>query len=215
MKKLIKENIKVDAIITDPPYNLSKKNNFHTMARAGLDFGEWDNNFDQISWLHYIDNILNKDGSVVIFNAFENIPKIQNVLKNYNFVFKDLIIWEKSNPMPKNRDRRYVNASEYAIFMTRKGAKWTFNKQSNKYDRNIIKCSIVAGKEKTKHTTQKPLKLIMDLVARHTNKNDLVADLFMGSGTTGVACKNLHRNFIGVEKDETYFKIAENRILGA
>jgi DNA modification methylase len=119
---------------------------------------------------------------------------------------------EKKNPMPRNRDRRYINACEFALVMVVKGSKWVFNRQSDKYDRNIMRTSIVQGKQRTKHPTQKPLNIITELIKRHTNENDLVLDPFMGSGTTGVACKNLNRDFIGVEKDKKYFKIAKERI---
>lgn len=62
------------------------------------------------------------------------------------------------------------------------------------------------------HPTQKPIKLIEYLIKTYTNENDTVLDFTMGSGTTGVACKQLNRNFIGIENDEKYFKIAEKRI---
>ena len=62
------------------------------------------------------------------------------------------------------------------------------------------------------HPTQKPVLLLEDLIKTFSNENDLVVDLTMGSGSTGVACKNTNRNFIGIEKDENYFKIAEQRI---
>jgi len=62
------------------------------------------------------------------------------------------------------------------------------------------------------HPTQKPLLLLEDLVKTFSNENDLIVDFTMGSGTTGVACKNLNRNFIGIEKDLTYFNIAKDRI---
>jgi site-specific DNA-methyltransferase (adenine-specific) len=62
------------------------------------------------------------------------------------------------------------------------------------------------------HPTQKPILLLEDLIKTFSNENDLVVDLTMGSGSTGVACKNTNRNFIGIEKDENYFKIAEQRI---
>ena len=70
----------------------------------------------------------------------------------------------------------------------------------------------MSGPEKTEHTTQKPLDLMRHLVKIHTNEHQTVLDPFMGSGTTGVACKNLNRSFIGIEKDEKYFKIARERI---
>lgn len=124
------------------------------------------------------------------------------------FTTKDMIRLEKSNPMPRNRDRRYVTDYECAIWFTKKDAKWVFNRQDEKYQRPKFVHSI----DKGLHPTQKSLKLMEDLLKIHSNEGQIVLDPFMGSGTTGVACKNLNRKFIGIEKDETYFKIAENRI---
>ena len=62
------------------------------------------------------------------------------------------------------------------------------------------------------HPTQKPILLLEDLVKTFSNENDLVVDLTMGSGSTGVACKNTNRNFIGIELDEKYFNIAKSRV---
>jgi site-specific DNA-methyltransferase (adenine-specific) len=74
------------------------------------------------------------------------------------------------------------------------------------------KFNIAAGKEKTKHPTQKPVALMEYLIKTYTNEGEAVLDFTMGSGTTGVAAKNLNRSFIGIELDETYFNIAKDRI---
>ena len=86
----------------------------------------------------------------------------------------------------------------------------TFNLwEGNKFKSNILEYE----KDFTGlHPTQKPILLLEDLIKTFSNENDLVVDLTMGSGSTGVACKNNNRSFIGIEKDETYFKIAEQRI---
>jgi len=86
----------------------------------------------------------------------------------------------------------------------------TFNLwEGKKYKSNILKYKKDYDGH---HPTQKPVLLLEDLIKTFSNENDLVVDLTMGSGSTGVACKNLNRNFIGIELDENYFKIAENRI---
>jgi len=86
----------------------------------------------------------------------------------------------------------------------------TFNLwEGNKYKSNILKYK---KDYNGYHPTQKPILLLEDLIKTFSNENDLVVDLTMGSGSTGVACKNTNRNFIGIEKDEAYFKIAEQRI---
>jgi len=74
------------------------------------------------------------------------------------------------------------------------------------------KFNIACGSEKVKHPTQKPVKLMEYLIKTYTNEGEVVLDFTMGSGTTGVACKNLNRDFIGIELDETYFNIAKERI---
>ena len=86
----------------------------------------------------------------------------------------------------------------------------TFNLwEGNKYKSNILKYK---KDYNGYHPTQKPVLLLEDLIKTFSNENDLVVDLTMGSGSTGVACKNTNRSFIGIEKDENYFKIAEQRI---
>ena len=79
------------------------------------------------------------------------------------------------------------------------------------YPKSILEVSNANQKGK-QHPTQKPVALMEYLIKTYTNENETVLDFVMGSGTTGVACKNLNRKFIGIEKDETYFKIAQDRI---
>lgn len=198
----------IDAIITDPPYNIAKKNNFATMGRSGIDFGEWDKNADIFSYINEASRVLQKNGSFVVFNAWKNLGDISKYAEQQGFETKDMIRLEKSNPMPRNRDRRYITDYECAIWFVKKNAKWVFNRQSHTYERPKFVASIETGL----HPTQKNLNLMEWLIKIHTNKNQTILDPFMGSGTTGVACKNLNRNFIGIELDEGYFQIAKERI---
>jgi len=80
------------------------------------------------------------------------------------------------------------------------------------YPVNIIEIPNCGNKSQRVHPTQKPVALFEYLIKTYTNEGETVLDNCMGSGTTGVACKNLNRSFIGIEKDETYFKIAQDRI---
>ena len=212
MDKLIEQGVKVDAIITDPPYMIARKNNFKTMGRAGLDFGEWDKNVDLFSWLDKIPEILDKNGNVIIFSAWKNLGDIVRYCENLNLEAKDMIRWRKNNPMPRNRDRRYITDYECAIWLVNKKGKWTFNRQEQTYQRPEFLYNVVSGKEKTIHPTQKPIKLMEEIIKIHTNENDVVLDCFMGSGSTGVACINTNRRFIGIELDDKYFDIAKKRI---
>ena len=146
-----------------------------------------------------------------MFNDWKNLGDIARYAETLDFDTKDMIRLEKSNPMPRNRDRRYVTDYECAIWFTKRKAKWTFNRQDLAYQRPEFVCSV----DKGLHTTQKSLKLMQELILIHSNEGHMVLDCFMGSGTTGVAAKNLNRNFIGIEMDEGYFKLASSRIADA
>ena len=202
----------VDFILTDPPYNIARDNNFHTMGRKGIDFGEWDKGFDLFSYIDLLPRVCTKNANVVIFNSWTNLGEIAKYAESKGFVIKDMLRWEKSNPMPRNRDRRFVVDYEVAVWLTMPKAKWAFNRQSETYDRPLFKGSLVSGNEKTAHTTQKPIWLMKEILQVLSNEGDTVLDPFMGSGSTGVACKELNRNFIGVELDKQYFDIATKRI---
>lgn len=213
--ELEKNNIKVDHIITDPPYNISHESNFDTLKnpRKGTYFGDWDKNFDLLSWIPKYEKILKTNGSMIVFCSYRFISFIIETMEKSNLAVKDIIVWRKSNPMPRNIDRRYVQDMEFAVWCVKKNAKWVFNKDKNKpYMRSLIETGTVSGAERTIHPTQKSLKLMEEIIKTHTNENDIVIDPFMGSGTTGVACLLLNRKFIGVELEKEYFDISVERI---
>lgn len=215
IENALEKNIKVNHIITDPPYNISKKNNFSTMKnpRQGVNFGAWDNNFALLEWIEKFSKILDKNGSFIVFCSYKFISDIHKVCEISNLEVKDILVWQKNNPMPRNTNRRYVQDMEFALWAVKKGAKWTFNKPDNSpYLRSLYKFPVVAGKERTSHPTQKSLALMSEIIKIHTNPNDIILDPFMGSGTTGVATLLENRHFIGIEKDENYFKIAKSRL---
>lgn len=214
VKQLIKDKVKVDHIITDPPYNISKKNNFSTMSnRKGVDFGEWDKDFDIVSWIDDYAKILKPGGTFIIFCSYLYLDKIIEQLDKNNVLFKDVLIWKKLNPMPRNTNRRYVLDKEFAIWAVKEGSKWVFNKPpTTPYIRAEFESGIVSGKERTSHPTQKSLKVLEKIIEIHSNPGDLIIDPFMGSGTTGVATIKLKRKFIGIENDYNYFSIACKRM---
>ena len=215
IKELKQNNIKVNHIITDPPYNISQDNNFNTMKnpRKGVDFGEWDKNFDLYNWISDYEEILDKNGSMIIFCSYRYISHIIDKLESSGMVVKDTLIWRKSNPMPRNIDRRYVQDTEFAVWAVKKNAKWTFNKPEDvSYLRSCYETSTVSGKEKTNHPTQKSLKLMEKIIKVHTNPDDIILDPFMGSGSTGVAAVKNNRKFIGIELQKEYFNISLERL---
>lgn len=217
IKDLVVDNLTVNHIITDPPYNISKKNNFGTMKnpRTGVDFGKWDNGkFDLYSWIPLYAPLLDKNGSMIIFCSYRYISYLIDVLeKESDMEVKDILIWQKTNPMPRNIERRYVQDMEFAIWAVKKGAKWVFNKPYEKpYLRAIYSTSIVHGKEKNGHPTQKSIELMKEIISVHTNKDDIILDPFMGSGSTGEAACELNRKFVGIELEKKYYDITMERI---
>ena len=214
MDDLINFEVKFDAVITDPPYNISRKNNFKSMGRAGIDFGEWDKDFDLTSWISYCEPLLKKGGNIVIFNDWKNMSYIVNALEINGFDIKDLIRWKKTNPMPRNRDRRFITDYEVAVWAVKKGGKWTFNRLSDTYERPEIISKITSKSEKIfgGHPTQKPIEVMEWVINRLSNVGDLIFDPFMGSGTTGVACLKTNRKFVGVDNDEKSFNMSCERL---
>lgn len=197
------DNESIDLILADPPYNISMESRFNTMNRQGVDFGEWDKNFNQEEWLRLALDKVKKGGSVIIFNSWKNIGIMKDILEEKGFDLKELIQWKKTNPMPRNRDRLYVTTCEFAIWAV-KGKGWTFNRQRDTYENTIFEYATVTNKERI-HPTQKKEELIKDLLKIHSNKGDIILDPFMGSGTLAKCCIDLDRNFIGFEINKDYY----------
>ncbi|WP_145837451.1 DNA (cytosine-5-)-methyltransferase [Mycoplasma mycoides] len=123
VEQFINNSTKVNHIITDPPYNISQSNNFHTLRsanRQGLNFGKWDYDFDLISWIKPYSKLLDKNGSMIIFCSYKYISFIIEELESNMLEIKDVIKWVKTNPMPRNVNRRYVQDTEYAIWAVKK-----------------------------------------------------------------------------------------------
>lgn len=207
----------IDLIIADPPYVISKESNFHTMkdrknARTGTNFGKWDMDFDNDPWITESFKTLKPGGSLIVFNDFKKSSIVVDIATNAGYVYKDTLIWKKTNPMPRNRDRRYIPDVEMLIWFVKPG-KWTYNRQNEKYESSILPFAVESGGGfKRYHPTQKPVKLIEYLLSIHSNEGDIILDPFMGSGTTAIAAINTNRNFIGFELDKNYYDICINRI---
>lgn len=215
VKDLKKKKVMVDAIVTDPPYGVSRKHQlgFSNMGRSGMDYGEWDYNFNQREWIRLTASLVKPGGSMIIFNDWKNFSYIVEELDKAGFCMKDVLRWVKPNPMPRNTARRYVGDFELAIWAVKDGGKWTFNKPKDvPYLKPVYMCSNDAHGDKKIHPTQKPLKLIEDIIKTHTNENDLILDLFSGSGTMALACLKNNRRFVGSELDENYYKKAMERL---
>jgi DNA modification methylase len=222
LKKL--DNKSVHLILTDPPYNLgqfmhNRNTNLKKMRENQFAYAGWDNlPYDE--WLKDMDmffkessRILIKGGSLLIFMSIIKVESIIALAEKNGFYYKTTGIWHKTNPMPRNMNLHFVNSTEAWIYFTIGTNTGTFN-NDGKLIHDFFETSLTTQSEKKhgKHPTQKPIKLINKLVSLLSNKNDIVVDPFMGSGTTGVSCKKLKRKFIGIDKNKEYVEIAKKRI---
>ena len=230
MDKLIAEGVKVDAIITDPPY--------------GTTACKWDTviPFDEM-WLR-LNKLIKPNGAIVLFGSepFSSALRMSNI-KNYKYdwvwnkdkgfgVFlakkqplrtvENILVFYKKQPTynpqmtdaKKDRVRPLSKANKV-------GARNNITNSTNckvaddynpekRYPLNLITFSKPVSKDV--HPTQKPVTLMEYLIKTYTNEGEIILDFTMGSGSTGVACKKLNRSFIGIELDEGYFNIAKERI---
>ncbi|MGL4950426.1 MAG: DNA-methyltransferase [Mycoplasma sp.] len=210
INQLKETDIKVDLLLTDPPYNISQKNNFKTIGRAGIDFGEWDKDFNLTTWIKDLDLITSKNATVIIFNAWKNLGVIASALEDAGFEIKDCLRWIKNNPMPRNVERRYVVDYELMVWAVKKKSKWTFNKPEDKsYLRPEFNCPLPG---KRIHPTEKPIKLLEEIIKIHSNEGDLIYDPFSGSAAISVAALKNNRNFIATELDKEHFENSTERL---
>jgi site-specific DNA-methyltransferase (adenine-specific) len=208
----------VDAVITDPPYNIG--------------YADWDL-FKHIEEVAYQWNrLLTKDGSLFCFCGWSFVTEvICNISNIKDLRLNDWIIYDRVKG--RGGKRRLVSTREDLLWYV-KSDNWTFNKanaystikkktgglglkngQPNRALSNVwtdISPIVPWSFERNIHPTQKPVQLMERIVSVFTNENDIVLDSFMGSGTTGVACMNLNRRFVGIELDKEYFQLAEQRI---
>ena len=118
----------------------------------------------------------------------------------------DILVMAKSNPIPAYNNH-HLSDSEYIIMIREKGTYFSKHKNIDDYRKFYM-----TNCKKGIHPAEKPIELLERFIRVSSKENDVVLDCFMGSGTTGVACKKLNRNFIGFEIDEKYFNIAKARI---
>lgn len=208
----------VDLVLIDPPYHISRKTNFRNSPetnsdtdrfRISMDFGQWDNEQFEFDYLFKeLYRVLRDGGTLISFFDLWKITELRNWLESAKFKQIRFFEWIKTNPVPINSKINYLtNAREIGVVGVKKG-KPTFKCE---YDNGIYNYPTYHGNDRF-HPTQKPLKLIEDLITKHSNPGDTVLDCFCGSGTTVVACENTGRNFIGCEISEEYFSKSLERL---
>ena len=209
--KLIKDipNNSIDLIVTDPPYEMEtrgagfhKKRDYYDLIHdKGLA-----KSID-IYILKEFERIMKKT-NIYIFCNKNQLPKYLDYYKNKNF---DVLVWNKTNPIP-TVNNKYLSDLEYIIFAREdKVEMYNTYETSSKLFQTVVN---KADKEKYKHPTIKPIKIIKNLIINSSKENDIVLDCFSGSGTTCVAAKELGRRFIGIEIDPEYHKISLDRLNG-
>lgn len=206
----------IDLIVTDPPYKITARGNGGTSGgmfqkRAVNNGRVFSNNeIDIVDWLPEMYRVLKPKSHCYIMTNNRNITHYLNVIEKSGFHFVKNLIWVKNN---KIMGTAYMSQFEYVIFL-RKGS---FKKINNCGCADVLQIPNNKTKDtnsKTIHDTEKPVQLTNILIEESTVENETVLDPFMGIGGVGVSCKQLKRNFIGIELDERYFQVAKARILG-
>jgi len=207
--KIMKEKIKdesVDLIVTDPPYLINYKTNHRKYKHDFDTVIENDNNPQLIiDYIRECYRILKKDSAMYMFCSFDKVDFFKQELEKY-FNIKNMIIWVKNNWTAGDLEAQFGKQYEI-LFLVNKGRK----KINGTRITDVWNFDRVSGNHQL-HQNQKPVALIEQCILKHSIENDFIFDGFMGSGTTGVACKNLSRNFIGIEIDENYYNMAKKRI---
>ena len=207
----------IDLIVTDPPYRLTSRGSSGTMSgywasslsKQGKVFEN--NDIDIEEYLPEFYRVL-KDGThCYIMTNQSNLPHFLNVISKSSFKFIKCLIWDKCN---KICGRYYMNCFEY-IIMLRKGRERTINDCGQGDILRVPNKKTKRNDGKNIHDSEKPITLMEILISNSSNEGDCILEPFMGSGSTGVACINTKRDFIGIELNEEYFKIAEERINNA
>lgn len=226
----------VDMVFADPPYNLQLGGDLLRPDNSKVDAvdDDWDK-FDSFAaydaftraWLGECRRVLKDEGSLWVIGSYHNIFRLGSAMQDLGFWVLNDIIWRKSNPMPNFKGTRFTNAHETLIWAakSREQKRYTFNYDALKafnedtQMRSDWTLALCTGQERLKdedgnkaHPTQKPEALLHRVILSASRVGDVILDPFFGTGTTGAAAKRLGRHFVGIERDETYAKLAENRI---
>ena len=226
----------VDLVFADPPYNLQLANKLTRPDQSVVDAVDdaWDkfDSFDAYdsftrSWLAATRRVMKPQATIFVIGSYHNIFRVGAIMQDLGFWILNDIVWRKNNPMPNFRGRRFTNAHETMIWAARdeRAKNYTFNYDALKAAnedcqvRSDWLLPICTGGERLKdtsgrktHPTQKPEALLARVILAASNPGDLVLDPFFGSGTTGAVAKRLRRDYVGVEREETYASAAKARI---
>lgn len=150
-------------------------------------------------WLPEVYRILKQGTHCYIMINSRNLKELQIAAESAGFVFQNLLVWNKGNATP---NRYYMQALEFILMLSKRPAR-SINDMGCS---NILSVPNIIGNKK--HPTEKPVALMEQMIRNSSNEGDIVLDPFAGSGSTLVAAKNLHRNYIGYEIDKQYYDVA-------
>src|SRR3989338_4308544 len=228
-----------DLIFADPPYFLQLPKGKRLRRADGSEIIPVDDGWDSfdnyedydnftLNWLKECQRILKPTGTIWVIGMYHNIFRVGKIMQDLGIWFLNDIIWVKTDALPNLNGRRFTNNHETLIWAvkdkTAKGYTFNYDLMKNMNGGKQMKDTdwvfgLCKGNERLKdengikaHSTQKPLKLIQQVVLASSKKGDLILDPFLGSGTTAVVAKALNRNWIGVEKDKKYVDLARRRI---
>lgn len=224
----------IDMVFADPPYNLQLGGDLFRPEGGRVDAvdDDWDK-FDTFeaydkftrAWLSEARRILKPNGTLWVIGSYHNIFRVGASLQDAGYWILNDIVWRKSNPMPNFRGTRFTNAHETLIWASRsEDSRYTFNYRAMKALNDELQMRsdwvlpICSGGERVKtdgvkaHPTQKPEALLYRVLLACTNPGDVVLDPFFGTGTTGAVARRLGREWIGIEREKRYVKVAKERI---
>ena len=210
--KLLKDipDKSIDLVVIDPPYEFAqhggggafgnRKREYHNELEADT----LTKGFDTA----VLDELVRVMRKVNIY-IWCNKEQIKQYLEYFEGCNMDLLTWHKTNPVP-TCNNKYLSDTEYLLFFREKGVKVYGSYQTKR--KFYVTQTNKKDKDKYKHPTVKPVEIMENIITNSSQECETVLDCFMGSGTTGVACVNTNRRFIGMEKEEKYFEIAKQRI---
>ena len=212
----------VDLVVTDPPYNISRKQDLVFEGRhIRKNFGEWDYGFDPVPVMKELKRVLKPTGQIYVFCSTEQIPIYMRIFQD-GWFFRNLLVWSKTNPPPRLSKTNWVFANEYILYAINEKVKCnmiTFNFPSQGVMKNIFITAALLGVERLRkseggalHPTQKPLAVLKRLIEASSKPGDIVLDPFMGVSSTAVAAQQTGRRFLGCDIDETFVRHALERL---
>mgnify|MGYP006319258651 FL=1 len=199
---------KADMVFTDPPYNIASdsKNMAAKVSKAmnELKNSEWDKNFNIESALNNLEPFI-ENGSIYVWCSHFLFHRIMEHLKTWT-KFQGWCIWSKPNPMPSLMKRHWTWNMEICCYATI--GKHTFNAPESAH---ALACWPINKKSDGTHPTQKPIELCEHVITHSSNKSHLIMDIFLGSGSTLIACEKTGRKCYGMELDPHYCSVIIKR----